>query len=252
MSRPVVVVTGAAGGVGQALVPRLPPDVELRLLDRVPVPDPAGAVCITGDVTDPEVLAEALPGADVIIHLAGERRTIASWQELTTPNLVGQHTLLAEAAAHGVAKVVLASSCHAAGQYDIERTPRVDPSWPARPCCRYGVSKAYGETAGRYAADRLGLQVIALRLGAVAPVPLGSVGAAFWLSLDDLGRVVRGALQATTRYGVYYAGSANVRERWNLEPGERDLGFVPQDDSQDYLDQIDRTLGGPPCSLAAV
>lgn len=253
MSRPVILITGAAGGVGSALWPSFAQDFDLRLFDVVRVGDlPDGVSGVVGDITDRADLRSAMEGADAVVHLAGDRRTIATWPELTGPNLVGLHTVVETAAEVGVPRVVLASSCHASGRYDVERVPRVDPAWVARPCCRYGATKAYGETVGRFYAETSGLQVIALRLGAVAPLPIGPMGVAFWLSLDDLYRVFAGALRTTAGFGIYYAGSANVRDRWNLEPGERDLGFYPQDDSADHLAGVDFSLGVQPCYRGAL
>lgn len=246
--RSTVVVTGAAGGVGTALWPRLGVDHDLRLLDRMPVPEvPPGVELIQGDITDPPLLASVLDGADAVVHLAGDRRPVAPWDDLLEPNLSGVTRVLEAASASGVRRVVLASSCHASGLHDLEHTPRVDPRWPARPCCRYGVTKAYGELVGRYHAERTDLSVVALRLGAVGAVPYGPIGVPFWLSLDDLEQAVRCALVADVRHGVYYAGSANARDRWDLELGRREIGFWPVDDSADHLDSIDLTLGPPAC-----
>jgi uronate dehydrogenase len=186
------------------------------------------------------------------VHLAGNRFANATWDELVQPNLIGVHTVLAAAQEAGVPRVVLASSCHASGLHDVEHVQGVDPAWLPRPCCPYGVSKVYAETAGRHLAERTELQVIGLRLGAVSDVPQGAIGAEFWLSLPDLAALVTGALETEVKYGVYYGGSANVRERWNLAPGERDLGYRPVDDSAEHADRIDLSIPGPDCYFGAV
>lgn len=108
----------------------------------------------------------------------------------------------------------------------------------------------YGEAAGRWFADRTDLSVICLRFGAVTETPLGPVGGPFWLSFGDLGRLVRGALSTDVKYGIYYGGSANARDRWNLAAAARDLGYHPEDDSSDY--EIDMSLPLPACYIGSV
>jgi nucleoside-diphosphate-sugar epimerase len=71
-----VLVTGGAGYVGAVLVPKLlAQGYDVRVLDLflfgedVLPPDPRLS-CIKGDIRDPAVLREALPGTDAVIHLA--------------------------------------------------------------------------------------------------------------------------------------------------------------------------------------
>ncbi len=160
--------------------------------------------------------------------------------------------VLAAAAARAIPKVVFASSCHAAGLYDVERVRGVDPEWPPRPCCAYGMSKVYGEVIGRYFAEHHGLSVVNLRLGAVSERPEGIIGLHFWLSFDDLASSVRGALRTEKRYGTYYAASANSRLTWDLQASHRDLGFSPTDNAEDHASDIDPAVPGPACYRGAV
>lgn len=253
MSRSRLLITGAAGGVGSALWPQLRDAYELRLFDLAPTAgSPSDVETVIGDITDGDALRAAMSGVSAVVHLAGNRFASATWAELVQPNLVGVHAVLAAAEDVGVPRVVLASSCHASGLYDVERVSGVDPTWLPRPCCPYGVSKVYAETAARFFAERTELQAICLRLGAVSERPVGAIGVPFWLSHGDLARAFVGALGTTVRYGTYFAGSANARTRWNLEPGERDLGFVPVDNSADHLAEIDFAVPGPDCYRGAV
>lgn len=246
-----VLITGAAGAIGSALWPRLRGAYSVRLLDRDPLPEPPDDVeAVQADITDGAALGAAMDGVDAVVHLAGNRFATAGWDELLEPNLAGVSTVLESARGAGVRRVVLASSCHAAGMYDVEWTEGVDPGWLPRPCCPYGVSKVYAEAAGRWFADRSDLSVICLRFGAVTQEPFGPIGGPFWLSLDDMGRLVSGALRTDVKYGIYYGGSANARKRWNLEPGARDLGYHPEDDSANH--EIDMSLPVPVCYAGSV
>jgi nucleoside-diphosphate-sugar epimerase len=252
MGQRTVLITGAAGGIGRALWPALTDEFQVRLLDVTPVPDAGNVECITADITDHAAITDALQGVHAVVHLAANRFPTAPWDQLIGPNVVGQHTVLSAAAEVGVPRVVLASSCHASGRYDVDRIEHVDPTWPPRPCCPYGVTKVFGESAGRLLSETAGLQVIALRFGAVQQRPYGRLDSQFWLSLDDMRRIVIGALHTDVPYGVYWAGSRNVIARWNLEPSERDLGFVPLDDSADFRDDIDESIPVLPCYEGSV
>lgn len=68
-----VAVIGAGGFVGQRVAARLSgdPDVSsLALIDRVPMPEAAGATTHVGDFADPGLRDAALDGADAVIVLA--------------------------------------------------------------------------------------------------------------------------------------------------------------------------------------
>lgn len=218
------------------------PGYELTLIDRrAPWEAPKdGERLLLGDLQDPEFAAHALDGADAVVHLAGEPQPESGWSALIDANIRVTVNLL-EAAAGGdrTPTFVLASSNHASGWYELQRDWPVDPRWPARPCCRYGASKAAIEAIGRWYSDAYEMSVTCLRLGWVQPIPRTYLGLAHWLSPDDLGRVVRAAIDARRRYGVYFAASANDRLRWMLDPTRRDLGYIPLDNAEAYVDTVD-------------
>lgn len=72
-TRVPVVVTGAAGFIGAALVRELAwAGVPVVAVDRRPAPLPAGVVGIVADLLGPDgAVADALAGADAVFHLAG-------------------------------------------------------------------------------------------------------------------------------------------------------------------------------------
>ena len=230
-----VLLTGAAGSIGAALRERLPGlGWTVRPFDRVAV-DGAPA----GDVTSAADLDNAVPGADAIVHLAGQP-TEAPWPVIREANLEGAFCLFEAARRHGVRRVVYASSNHAAGFTPLPAPgdPPLPADTPPRPDTLYGVSKVFGEALGRYYADRYGLQVACLRIGTFAPTPPDRRALSTWLSPDDCARLVDACLRAPElTYSIVWGISANTRRTWSLAEAEA-LGYRPGDDAEDYAGEL--------------
>jgi uronate dehydrogenase len=227
-----VVITGAAGSIGSALLARLPAyGWALRPFDRVPV---GGGV--VGDITEPADLDAAMQGASAVVHLAGIP-TEAPWPALCQANLDGTLQVFEAARRQGVPRVVFASSIHAAG-FTPASVPNLPAATPARPDTLYGVSKVFGEALGRYYADRYGLQVACLRIGTFAPAPPDVWALSNWLSPDDCGRLVDACLRSNElSYAIVWAISANTRRTWSLNEGYA-VGYRPCDNAEDYADTM--------------
>jgi nucleoside-diphosphate-sugar epimerase len=232
MTRPVL-VTGAAGSVAGQLLPGLA-HLELRLLDRRAPQDVPGADVLTGELTDRALLARAVDGVDAVVHLAGDPRPDARWDDLLPANVDGFAALLGAAAQAGVRRVVYASSVHAMGQYEADGTVPIDPGWAPAPCCTYGATKAFDEALARVYADRGPLSTVGLRLGATVPEPTVTSQLPGWLGPDDLRQLVQRALEADVRWGVYAGVSANTRQRWDLGNARAELHYRPVLDSEDH------------------
>ena len=239
-----VAITGANGDVGRALIGSLASRYELHLAtgplarDLPPAALPAGASTTCVDIQDLDALTAAMRGVTAVVHLAGQREPGAGWAELRGPNIDGVHNLFEAARRNNVARVVFASSNHATGYLDEHRRWPIAGTEPPRPDSLYGVTKAFGEVFGRYASDYYGMSVICLRLGWVLERPHNEMALRMWLSHDDLGRLVIGALESTCRYGVYFGVSANRRRRWDLTDAARDIGYVPLDDSEKFAKEL--------------
>lgn len=243
-----VLITGAAGGMGTLLRPRLArQDRVLRLLDIAPVPPGDDAEVITGSVTDPDVIATACADVDVLIHLGGHSRE-APWADILSVNIDGTYRVL-EAARHaGVRLVIFASSNHAVGFHPIEAA--TDGLFP-RPDTYYGVSKVAGEALGSLYHDRYGLNVLCVRIGTCIERPLTERHLGTWLSPDDCVRLLEAAFALPSLgFRVVWGASANTRGVYSLTEA-RALGYDPQDNAEKYADdvtpasELDRTyLGG--------
>lgn len=249
-----ILITGAAGRIGRLLRPRLAgPGRTLRLLDTAEQPPAApgeSVRIIRADITDPVALRAACVGADAVLHLAalaGEE----SWERLLRTNIEGTRLVLEAARLAGVPRVILASSIQAAGFY---QRPGGDPhpagvpgpagpdGLPAaaypRPSGYYGWSKAAVESLGSLYADRFGMTVFAVRIGACFPEPPGD-HLDRWLSPDDCARLVSACLTADVAgFRMLWGISRNTR-RW-LSLGEgREIGYEPRDDAEAYADTVE-------------
>jgi len=247
-----VLLTGAGGRVGQAILSRLADELEWRLLDREPIPEdrrhgvPESA-SVVADVTDEEAVADAVRGCRAVIHLAGDPRPNAPWDSVLTNNIDGTQTVFRAAVDAGVEKVAFASSNHAVGAYEeAERTPemyrkcdefRLEETELPRPSNLYGVSKASGETLGRYYHDEHGLSVVCVRIGNLTeghPPREYERGQAMWLSHRDCAHLFDRCLKAEYDYEIVHGISDNDRKYYSIERAKEVLGYEPLDNSADY------------------
>lgn len=222
-----VLLTGAAGRIGTTLRTSLPAlGWDVRCFDREPTPGGR-----TGELTDPAALDDAVAGVSSIVHLAGVPSE-APWPHLREANVDGLVALFEAARRHGVHRVVLASSNHAAGFTPNE--PDLPAGTPPRPDTMYGVTKAFGEALGRYYVDRYGFEVACLRIGTFADAPTNARSLATWLSPDDCTRLVDACLRtAALGFAIVWGVSANTRNGWSHAAG-RALGYEARDDAEAY------------------
>ena len=104
-----VLVTGAAGRLGGALVEALQArghSVRCLVHRR---PTPAGAASVRGDLLDPASLAAAVSGVDAVVHAAAVTHA-RSAREYASVNADGTRNLLGAAAAAGVRRFVQVST----------------------------------------------------------------------------------------------------------------------------------------------
>ena len=228
-----IVITGAAGRVGGRLRTHFEglPGYDVILIDS----DCQGASGIHSvDLSGYDRnWTDLFAGADAIIHLAGDPRPSAPWASVARNNIEATFNIFRAAAAHGVRRVVYASSLmtmegHRFGSGSIV----VDT--PARPVSFYGVSKLVGEEIGSQFARKGSMSVICLRIG-VVQIGDARVGRDLngwrrskWLCGEDLCQAFENAIQAAdTNYAILPVVSDNADMRWDISETCRALGYTP-------------------------
>jgi NAD+ dependent glucose-6-phosphate dehydrogenase len=242
-----VLLTGAGGRVGEAILRGLGEEYHWRLLYHNPPDLEPDHDSLVGDVVSERDVADAMAGVDAVIHLAGDPRPEAPWGSVLSTNIDGTQNMYEAAVDEGVATFVYASSNHAVGAYETaDRTPELyrpedefllDGTEFPRPGNFYGVSKASCEILGRYYHDEHGISVCNIRIGNLTdghpPVDYER-GQAMWLSYPDCARIHRCALEADYDFETVYGISDNDRKYYSLERAKDALGYEPQDNAAEW------------------
>jgi uronate dehydrogenase len=228
-----VLLTGAAGGLGRELRPRLRQRCTLLRVSDVARMEPAqaGEEVVPAALEDRAAVHALLEGMDSVVHLGGIS-TEQPFDAILQANIVGVYNLYEAARQHDVRRIVFASSNHVTGYYRQDEV--IDPTMPVRPDGYYGVSKAFGESLSRFYFDRYGIETVCMRIGSSFPEPRDRRMLATWLSYDDLERLVVASLTAPIAgHTIVYGVSDNTTCWWDNTPA-RHLGFRPQDSSEQF------------------
>lgn len=162
-----VLVTGAGGLLGNAIVAELSGRTALAGLDLLPGPD--GIAHVQGSVEDPAAVARAVAGCDAVIHVAARPNIWSgNGREIMTTNVVGTWNVLEAAEAAGVRRVVVTSSDSVVG-FTVREGRMIPPDYlpidrahPLRPTDPYALSKQACEDAARAFGHR-GLETVVIR-----------------------------------------------------------------------------------------
>ena len=236
-SKRKVLVTGAAGAVGQAVMAALRErGHEIRAMDLRETPGVEGAM--VGTVADAAAVRRAVAGMDTVIHLAATIDDADFMTELLPNNIVGVYNVLEAAREAGVKRVVLASTVQTVNGYHRKHAVSLISPTEAEPTNAYGVTKLFAEDLGKMYARRHGMSVICARLGFmprnvttamefVARPGIKSI----YLSHADAGRFFVRAVEAEgVAYAVLWVLSRREKETGlDMGPTREVLGFEPQD-----------------------
>jgi UDP-glucose 4-epimerase len=167
VTAPRLLITGGAGFVGANLVRRLGDRYDVRVLDSLVTGSrsvlPPHVELLVGDVRDADAVADALTGADAVVHLAAAGSVVDSVAD-PFPNFDvnarGTLTVLDAARHAGVERVLFAST----GGALVGNAPGpVDETSVPRPLSPYGAGKAAAEAYCSAYAGSYGLRTVALR-----------------------------------------------------------------------------------------
>ncbi len=242
-----VLVTGAAGGIGQAFVHSTRDLYWLRLADRAPIASETTHTVDRGEANDTIQLEiadlaacqRACEGIDTVVHLAADANPAAEFYDsLMDSNIKGTYNIFRAAKDQGCRRVIFASSAWVMGGYarDVQLT------WdaPLRPVNLYGVSKCFGEAVAAYFAQAEGLSSIVVRIGAYDD---GSAQnwlratpnvreLATYVSARDLHQLLVKCVEAPDiSFAIVHGLSENRFKRLDLTSTRDLLGYAPQDDA---------------------
>jgi uronate dehydrogenase len=227
-----ILITGAAGGIGQRIRPLLRGVYPmLRLSDVVEIGVEPGEEFVKADLADLVEVERLCTGVDGIIHL-GASSVEDAWEPILQNNIVGGYNIFEAARRQGVRRIVFATTNHVVGFYRRQRT--IDHNVMVRPDSRYGVSKAFGEALGRMYADKYGLGVFNIRIGNLWEEPVDRRRLSIWISPRDLVQLMRIGLEhPEIHFEVVYGISDNARA-WYDNANANRLGYRPEDQAEDY------------------
>jgi len=232
-----LLLTGAAGGLGQALRERLKANCQvLRLSDRADVGAAGpGEEVVLADLADAAAVDAMVQGVQAIVHLGGVS-VEGPFGPILQANILGVYNLYEAARKHGVKRVVFASSNHVTGYYRQSET--IDADAPPRPDGLYGVSKAFGEDLSRFYFDRYGIETACVRIGSSFPEPKDRRMLATWLSYDDLHRLITACLTTPVLgHSIVFGMSDNAVTWWDNSRA-RHIGFSPKDSSDIFREAV--------------
>jgi NAD+ dependent glucose-6-phosphate dehydrogenase len=238
-----LLITGSRGLIGSILWRGLKDTFELYGLDMCLSEQTENV--FRADISNAEqinAVFKRIPGLAYVVHLAGDPRADADWQSVLINNIAGTRNLYEAARAHGVKRVIFASSNHVTGAYEgfpptLHTQPNpvlITPQHPIRPDGCYGVSKAAGEALARMYYELHGLESVCLRIGSVLKDDDPAKDArsqSIWLSHRDLVQLVTKSLMAEIGFSVCYGVSDNSKRFWDISQAMTELRYQPEDDA---------------------
>jgi uronate dehydrogenase len=252
-------LTGAAGGIGQAFFRSTRDRYAFRLADRVVIAaeTPEGSErdheAIQLDLIELDACERACEQIDTVVHLAADANPAAPFYEsLLDNNIKATYNIFRAARDQGCRRVVFASSAWVMGGY--ARDVQLAPDAPLRPVNLYGVSKCFGEALAAYFAQAESLSSVVVRIGAYddgasqnwlrATPNLREL--ATYVSARDLHQLLVRCIEAPDiTFAIVHGLSENRFKRLDLTSTRDLLGYTPKDDAfAIFRETLDNWLQG--------
>jgi uronate dehydrogenase len=231
-----LLITGAAGKIGQLFIQHLKDRYDLVLTDIVDAPETYGFPFVKADISAPESIRPLFENVDTVIHLAADYRRDAPWESLLPNNVIGVYNVFEAAHQAKCKRVIFASSINSVDGYPAG--VQVHTNMPVAPLNLYGASKAWGEAVGKFYADFKGMSVHCLRLGWVTPHDnsyikerAGTVMLSMTMTHRDLLNLLECCLNSSEQFAMVHGISDNTFKRLDISSTKEMLGYAPVDDA---------------------
>lgn len=239
-----LLITGAAGGLGQVMRKKLAHLADtIRLSDMVDmgVAGPHEEI-VQCDLGDKDAIEALVKDCDGIVHFGG-KSTEGPWSMISNANIDGVFNLYEAARKNGMPRIVFASSNHAIGFYKQDK--RLDNTVYPRPDSLYGVSKVFGEAMAHAYHDKFGQETAIVRIGSSFPEPRNHRMLSTWLSYDDFTRMIERIFDVP-KLGcpIIYGASDNGASFWD-NSNVAWLGWQPQDNGDAFRAKINAACDKP-------
>lgn len=180
----------------------------------------------------------AAEGADAVVHLSADPSTAATWADVRGANIEATYNVFEAARRQGAHKVVFATTNHVMGFHNLDGAWPIRTDLAIRPDSLYGVSKAFGEALARYFSDAFGMSMMCIRIGWFTPrqPAIGNL-LGLWISARDLTQLVGLCLESPRQFGIWNGTSNNSQHHWDLQTARDELGYAPQDNVLDVIDE---------------
>jgi uronate dehydrogenase len=100
------------------------------------------------------------------------------------------------------------------------------------------VSKIFGESLGRYYADKYGLSVACIRIGSFEKKPVEKRHLRTWVSENDLVELIKRCIEAPKyHFLIVYGVSDNKQKLWH-DNATTILGYHVKDNAELYAEHI--------------
>ncbi|MDT0684341.1 NAD(P)-dependent oxidoreductase [Roseicyclus sp. F158] len=239
-----LLITGAAGGLGQVMRTRLGHLAETIRLSDLAEMDPAegGEEVVQANLADEAAVHDLVAGCDGIIHFGGVS-VEQPFDPICDANIRGVYNLYEAARANGHPRILFASSNHTIGYHPQDRHLTVED--PMKPDGLYGVSKCFGEAMASMYHSKFGQETAIVRIGSCFPEPKNHRMMATWFSPDDFVSLIECVFRAPRLGAPIIWGVSDNDEQWWDNSASRYLGWQPKDSSARFRDKVEANNARP-------